>query len=555
MTWELKQRAKKILSRETGTLYKPSDAKLRIALVFPNTYKLGMSNLGFQTIYRIFNEIPDVVCERAFLPEPEDLQEFRRTKTHLFSLDTQTPLREFDVVAFSVTFEMDAIYLLEILDLAGISLHSADRTSEEPLVIAGGPAVTINPEPLSPFVDAFAIGEGEEMCHEITENIVANFDADRVQRIKKLAEVTSVYVPILYQTETNPDGTVSRITALENAPLPVQKRVVKPLDQYEATSLIITPDTEFGEIRLTEVARGCARGCRFCVASHAYRPARFRSTEGVLRSIDRFPKQEDSSVRIGLIGSSVSDNPQIALICKELISRGFQITASSLRADSLGPELAEELAHGGQLTATIAPEAGTDRLRNVIGKHIPEDEFFRVIHELVKFGIERVKLYYMLGLPTETDEDADAIADLSLRLWDHSGLKRLTIGVSPFVPKSFTPFQWHPMEDLQVLNKRLKSIQKAVRRIHNVEVSFGSPREALFQTILSRGGREISGAILACYQNGGHWAKAFKECGIDPAFYAYRKREKTEIFPWEVVYLNLTKEFLWRQYQKGLREE
>jgi radical SAM superfamily enzyme YgiQ (UPF0313 family) len=554
MTWELKQTAQRILADETGTIYKPHGARLRVALAFPNTYRLGMSNLGFQTVYRLFNEIPDVVCERVFLPEPEQIHEFQRTRTHLFSLESQMPLRDFDVVAFSMTFEPDSLHVLSILDLAGIHLNANERGDDEPLIIAGGPAATINPEPLSQFVDAFAIGEAEEMAAELTARMATDLNQSRSERIRSLASVPSIYVPSLYQAQYNSDGTIAGFTHEQGVPDRITKRVAQPLDDFDATAVIATPNTEFGDVLLTEVARGCKRGCRFCVAGYAYRPARFRGTEAVTRATAFLDTEEGYPHRVGLVGSSVSDNPRVEEICRSLISRGLQVTASSLRADSLGADLADELAKGGQLTATIAPEAGTDRLRKVIRKPIPEEEFFRVVHDLVQAGIKKIKLYFMLGLPTETDEDVDGLIDLSLRLWKGSGLQKLTIGATPFVPKPFTPFQWHAMEDRKVLEKRVDRIRSAIRRVKHVEMSFESPRESLSQAVLARGDRRIGPAILACHQNGGNWLKAFKETGVDVNFYATQLRSEAEIHPWEIVDLKLSREMLWGEYQMALAE-
>lgn len=550
MTWNLKQKSRQLLADEIGAITKPHGVKLRVALAFPNTYRLGMSNLGFQAVYRLFNDIPEVVCERVFLPEPTDIIEHRRTSTPLFSLESQSPLREFDVVAFSLTFEPDSVNVLEMLDLAGIALESSERGEGEPIVIAGGPVATINPEPLSRFVDAFAIGEGEELVGEIARRLIPDHDLPRAERIRSLATIEGIYVPALYTVDYNADGTISGFRAEPGAPERVHKRVSRNLDKLDTISNILTPHTEFGNIRLVEVARGCKRGCRFCVAGHAYRPARFRSASAIMRAVLGFEVEEKP--RIGLVGSSVSDNPEIETVCRELREHGIRFTASSLRAESLGAGLARELAHGGQLTATIAPEAATERLRRVIGKPIPESEFARAIAELVAAGIRRVKLYYMIGLPTETDEDAAAIPELSLKLWRGSGLERLTVAATPFVPKPFTPFQWHSMEDRRVLERRIEGIRSALRRVKHVKFSFESPRESVVQAVLARGDRRTGATILACHKNGGNWARAFREARIDPNFYAQRQRGQHEILPWEIVDLGLSRERLWREGRSQL---
>lgn len=518
------------MSRERGTIA-PKQSGLRIALAFPNIYRLGMASLGFQLVYRMLNQLPDVSCERVFLPDPEEIAEHERTGTALFSIETQTPLAQFDAAAFSVSFEMDYINVLRMLRLANLPLRSDERSGSYPTVIAGGICPTFNPEPLADFVDAFVLGDAEPVLTDIARALEISEQSEVLDR---LAVTPGVYVP-----GRGDLGKVERVVA-------------RDLSVFPSSSIISTPDAEFGEIELVEVARGCGRGCRFCVAGHVTRPPRPRKDVVV-----------SDSRRFGLVGAAVFDYPHSAELCRRIIECGQQFSVSSLRLETVTPEIARLLAAGGQKTLTIAPEAATDRLRQVIGKPLadvadvsgfersgnPDTQVFAAVANAIDAGMRRVKLYFMIGLPTETDEDAVAIAEMALPLVATFPGVDFQVSVSCFVPKPWTPFQWHPMERETVLKRRLAIVRKALAGCRRVRFTSESPRLAFVQGLLARGDRELGRFLVAALANGGDYRAALRETGIDADHYLYRQRTKEEVLPWDHVTASSEKSRLWDEYQ------
>lgn len=537
---DLRQKTKARLDRETSSVSVNAGASVRFALAFPNIYSLGMASLGFQLVYQMLNELPKSCCERVFLPDPPDLKEHERTSTELFTLETQTPLAEFDVIAFSIPFELDYVNVLRMLRLSNLPIRSIERDERHPIVIAGGPCATFNPEPLADFVDAFVIGEAEPVLPLLVETLETNLGASRDDVLAALSQLPSVYVPRFYRPAYDSDGLLLRVDVLPPAPSKVKRAIAHDLSVGPSSSAIKTPEAEFGEIELVETARGCGWRCRFCLAGHITRPPRPRELPRV-----------KSKQRIGLVGAAVFDHPQAVDMCRSIVDVGNEFTVSSVRLETITREIAELMSKGGQKTLTIAPEAGTQRLRRVINKAATDDELFAAVSTARDAGIARVKLYYMIGLPTETDEDSDAIADLSLRLVREFPSVAFQVSVSCFVPKPWTPFQWHPMEREDVLKKRYASLQKRLSGIRNLKFSGESPRLALVQGLLARGDRMVGRLVADALEQGGY-GRAIRN--VDLSYYLHRPREREELLPWDHIDMGIYKDYLWREYRKGLDE-
>ena len=555
----LAEKIRQRLDREIGTVYKPHAGRLTFALAFPNSYYLGMSNLGFQTVYRLLNDRDDVVCERVFLPDPPDLEEVRPGT--LTTMESQTPVSGFDVLAFSASFELDYPNILRILALSGIG-GIADERDSGPLIIAGGPAATFNPEALAPFIDVFVIGEAEETLPELVD-VLNKGHEDRLSLLEELARIPGVYVPRFCQPEYNEDGTIKRVIVSHGAPEKVRRRWMPALDPsgpalepYAPVSAILTPETEFSNMILAEVARGCGRQCRFCVAGYAYLPPRAREAEAVLGGVRRMEgKAAEKGLahpRIGLLSASVFDHPSSALICRELVERDRLFSISSTRADTLTADIAQLLHRGGHETLTIAPEAGTERLRMAINKTMTDDDIMNAAAIAWDGGFRRLKLYFLVGLPTETPEDVAAIPTIVSEIAGRFNWERLTISLGCFVPKPWTPFQWAPMEREKELADKLKGIRQALRPLRKVEVAGESAREAVVQGVLARGDRRLRDALIAHSSGNTSWRGAFRQAGVLPEFYAQRTRHKDEIFPWDHLDLGVRKAYLWEEYGRAM---
>ncbi len=550
------EKIKERLDREIGTIYKPHAGKIKFALAFPNTYYIGMSNLGLQIVYRLLNEREDVVCERVFLPDPPDLDELLRTGKPLVTMESQTPVRDFDVLGFSVSYELDYPNVLRILSLSGLKPLSSDRDSADPLIIAGGPTATFNPEVLAPFMDAFTIGDAEETLPELMDVVRGGLTDDRESMLLELANVNGVYVPRFYQPVYNPDGTLSHMHVSPGVPEKVHRRCVPNLDVYPATSVILTPETEFSNMILAEVARGCGRKCRFCAAGYTYLPPRARSAGSVLegiRAVEEKAERRGVTVppRVGLLSASVFDHPSSLLICETLAERGRLFSISSTRADTLTQDIVQALHRGGHETLTIAPEAGTERLRCVINKNISDQELLDAARTAWDGGFRRLKLYFMVGLPTETDEDIDGVISLTERIAGMYDWQRISVSVSCFVPKPWTPFQWADMAAEKVLADKLLCIRNGLLGIKHVEVQGESAREAVAQGVLARGDRRLADSLILLSSQNISWKAAFRKGSIDPSFYAQRFRSRDEMLPWDHLDLGVSKDFLWREFERS----
>lgn len=559
MAFKYGKSSQRFAEQQTGKIRKKKKVRVTVALVYPNVYHVGMSNLGFQATYQLFNQIEDLICERAFLPDKNTRESFR-----VQTVESGRDIGEFDIIAFSVSFENDYPHILTTLSHARIPLQTCDRSASHPLVVAGGVACFLNPEPLAPFIDGFLIGESEVMIERFAE-CLREFDlkttSGRQNILKAIArQVPGAYVPALYTTAYNPDGTLRAFSPLEKVPQTVKRASLMDLSDVLTCSSIITPDTTFDDTFLIEVGRGCPHGCRFCSAGFVYRPPRFRPVSLLQEGIRQGMEFTD---KIGLVGTAVSDFPDIKKLCDRYQNKDVTFSFSSLRADALYPELMSVLKRSRTKTATIAPDAGSERMRRVINKGITEDALLNAVETLVESGIPNLKLYFMIGLPTETSEDVEGIIKLCKKM-KHRFLKssrprrrmgEITVSLNSFVPKPFTPFQWVAMDDIAVLKGKIKKIKAALNKVANVRVHADIPRWAHIQALLSRGDRRVADILLLAHRNKGNWPQTFKATPLNPDFYTLRERSLDELLPWDFIDHGIKKSFLAQEYQRALQEK
>ena len=549
---------KRVVGKEIGAVRKQWRDRISVALVYPNRYFVGMSNLGFQTVYRLLNSMDTVVCERVFLPEPD-----ASPLQPLVSVESKRRVIDFDIVAFSISFENDYANLLSIFEKTGIPLLASERGTPLPLVMAGGVACFLNPEPIAPFIDCFLLGEAEGLLPEF----IARYDehcrgvvGPRGRCLEDLARsVPGLYAPSLYQPAYNTDGTTCRLEPVADVPETIRRIYVPDLSTMPTCTAIMTSDTTFADTYLIEVSRGCPHGCRFCTAGFVYRPPRFRPLALLEKSMAQGLAVAD---KIGLVGTAVSDLPWIRELCRTYAGQS-QISFSSLRADAMAPELVATLRQSGVKTATIAPEAGSQRMRDVINKGITEDDILDAAEVLVAGGIPNIKLYFMIGLPTETTADVQAIVTLckqikgrflqSSRTRRHIG--QITLSLNCFVPKAVTPFQWAPMDDIITLTKKIKLIKSGLKRVANVSINTDMPRRAYVQALLSRGDRKVAHILQTSHGYHGNWPQTFKTSSLDTDFYVRRQRSMDEFFPWDFIDSGVKKSFLQKEYKRALQEK
>jgi radical SAM superfamily enzyme YgiQ (UPF0313 family) len=555
MSYQLTQTVKKLLADEQGTIYKPHGDRLQIALAFPNSYRVGMSNLGYQLVYRLFNSREDTVCERTFLPEPLEEIEYRKSHTALFSWESQRAIDEFDVVAFSCSFEMDYLNVLKMLELAGLPLLAAERDERFPLVIMGGPAPWVNPEPIAPFIDAFVIGEAEGLTDQLVPLIRSHLEGGRWRKphlLRALADLPGLYIPSLYDVSYHDDGTVAAVEPQDGAPEMVRRWVTRDLHRYNTAAQIVTPNTEFSNMFLVEAARGCGQGCRFCFAGYGYRPVRYTPPERLTENVATAPPT-DAPIKVGLVGSSLTDHKQIAPITSGLAEKGHPVALASLRADNLSESVACAIGQAGQKTVTLAPETGSYRLRLIARKHVTDEDVVVAAERCAAVGVQQIKLYYIIGLPCERDEDLLAIADLSSRVQKAGNFRKVTLTMHPFVPKPHTAYQWAGAPPPPDMERRLKMAGQAVRKANSrLDFTVDSVRNSFIQGILSTGDRRVSALLLEAHRNGGNWRAALRDSGLDGEFYTCRPRPFEERLPWEHIFLGVKKDYLWREWQRAL---
>lgn len=556
---------RKDLINRLQELYKDEDSRVtinphaeqKVAIVYPNTYFVGMSNLGLHIIYEEINLHPSSVCERIFLPEKKELDVYDKTKTPLMSVETQRPMHQFDVVAFDVTFEMDYFHIPLMLRYGRVPVMSEDRTGFDPIVIAGGPCATFNPEPFADFIDAFIIGEGEGIVTAVLERIRKGREngESREETISALAQIDGVYVPVLYTPQYDDNKRFVGYDIADGAPK-IIRRHFEPLTSGGET-VIATNFTEFGAMYIIEVARGCGRHCRFCMAGYCFRVPRVRPLDILKEGVDR---AEKLGKKVGLMGAAISDYPEVDELVTYIRSKDMRYSCASLRADSLTQAVVDGLAESGQKTITIAPETGSERLRRVINKGISEENLRTAAQLSAKSGIQHMRLYIMIGLPTETDEDIDAIVGLAERTQAHMaevGCKgRLTLSINPFIPKPFTPFQWMAMDHQKSVEKKLQYIKKSLQKNRRIEVLVESPKEAYIQGVLARGDRRLGKVLAACALDRG--SKSFKsemkKAGLDMDDCNYRERKFEDYLPWSHLDMGLRNGYLEQEWQRAVDE-
>jgi len=560
-SWPQRERARELLSKEVGYVRKPHGGRMRVALAFPNTYFVGMSNLGFQTVYTLFNAQDDIVCERVFLPPKTELAAQLASGAPLVTIESQTLVRDFDVFAFSVSFEWDYTNVLTMLRLAGIPRRAADRTHHDPLVMIGGAVTFVNPEPLALFADIVAAGEGEALIPPLVR---AFRDAsDRDDLLHRLVAERGFYVPSFYDVKYAENGTIDAFQPREGtgAPAVVRKAALKTTEAVDPpATTIFTPDTEFGSRLLIEVVRGCANLCRFCWAGYNYLPVRAFPKDRILQIA---AAARPHSSRIGLVSIALCDHPDIEEILTRLVEMGYSISPASLRLDDLTPTILRLLHESGERTVTIAPETGSDRLRRVINKTITNDEILAAAELIFATGLESLKLYFMIGLPTETDEDLVAIRDLTLQLREtmlkhargRGRVGRIVASVNPLVPKPGTAYQWLPMEDDRSVERKIAMLRNLVAGIDNVYFTIKSERHSLYQALLSLGDRRVAPAIEAAERNGGNWRAATVEAGVDADFYIFRDRSRDSVLPWDIIDGGMKDAFFRAEADKSMRAE
>ena len=557
-----RDRARDVLAREVGYVRKPHGGRVRVALAFPNTYWVGMSSLGLQTVYRLFNDLDDVVCERFFLPAKQELQAQLASGTPLVTLESQTPVGEFDIIAFSVSFEWDYTNVVTLLRLAGLPPRAAARSPRHhPLVVVGGAVTFVNPEPLALFADVIAAGEGEVLVPSLIEAVRAADDRDDL--LRRLAAARGFYIPSFYDVRYEADGRIAAFVPRQGtgAPPVVKKAAVKSTERLDppATS-IFTPDTEFGSRFLIEVVRGCANLCRFCWAGYNYLPVRAFPADRILQLA---AEAKPHAGRAGLVSIALCDHPEIERILTGLMDLGYSISPASLRMDDLTAPIVQLLQRSGERTITIAPETGSDRLRRVINKTVTNAEILERAEIIFANGIENLKLYYMIGLPSETEDDLEAIRDLTVQLRDimlaharpKGRLGRIIGSVNPLIPKPGTAYQWQAMEDPSLTDAKGKRLRHLLAGIDNVYFNIKSERHSYYQALLSLGDRRVADAIEAAERNGGQWRAAVAETGVDADFYIFRDRSGDAVLPWDIIDGGMKASFFRAELEKGQREE
>ena len=545
MSWRIKKNLIDRCDAETGGAHFLPGLRRPVAFVYPNVYHLGMSNLGMHILYQLINGRGDCACERYFLPERDLAAEHVADKTALLSVESRRQLADNEFIFVMLSFELDYDNLLTVLDLGNVKLRACDRNDKEPFVIIGGPCATFNPEPLSQVADAFVIGEGEETVQRILD--VSG--STKAERLAKLAALPGVYVPAFRPAKCQEQMALNEGKAVQSK---VQRQWVKNIDAYPHTSAILTPETEFSNMYIVEVARGCGRHCRFCMAGYCFRRPRVRSLENILADIDRRPPQAE---RVGLMGAAVSDHPQIKELTAELVKRGVKFSVASLRADTLDAGLAEALSNSGQRTLTVAPEAGSVGLRAAINKGITEEHIYNAMALAAATGMPNIKLYFMIGLPGETDQDIEEMVAMALRIrhkMDDAGCKgELILSVNAFVPKPFTPYQWDGMCEQSALKRRFRLLEKGLHGEKRVKILKESLKESMEQAVLARGDRKVGEALLRAHEQKISLKEILRRQNLDIEKLATQELAEDAVLPWDFLEMGVRKDYLLAERNKS----
>ena len=568
----LVQKPARYVGGEYGQVMKnKEDVRLRVAFCFPDTYEIGMSNMGMRILYGVMNEMDGVWCERVFAPWGDMEAQMRQAQLPLYALESQDPVRDFDLVAFTIGYEMSYTNILNMLDLAGIPLYARERSGLHGLVFAGG-VCAVNPEPLADFIDFFSIGEGEEMTPEILrlyERAKAE-DWTKERFLRAVAQIEGVYVPSLYEHHYGEDGTLAEIVPLDGAPEKVTKRIIKDLDRAYYPAKTMVPSTEIVHDRTNlEVFRGCIRGCRFCQAGFCYRPVRPKHADTLYRQAVE-ALEYSGNHEINLSSLSTSDYKQLEPLADRLMdyceANKINLSLPSLRADNFSRELMLKVQRLRKSSLTFAPEAGTQRLRDAINKNVTEEEILTTCANAFSGGWNSVKLYFMLGLPTETDEDVLGIADLVWKIiqtWKEYAVNKkrglsINLATAFFVPKPFTPFQWEAQITPAEYMRRVRLLQGALHS-KSVDYRYHGSDLSYLEAVLARGDRRLGDVLAYAVRHGARldgwdeyfdndiWMEAFAACGVDPAFYAQRTYQKDEVLPWQTIDVGVRQAFLWRE--------
>jgi radical SAM superfamily enzyme YgiQ (UPF0313 family) len=549
----IRERHRGLLKDEVRLVPEKRTGALRVALCYPNLYFVGMSNLGFQGVYQLLNAQDDVVCERAFLPDDVDREDLERSGSRLPSFESGTDLSRFHVLAFSVSFENDYLHVLQMLRMAGVPLRAADRGPGDPVVVLGGAALFLNPEPLAPFADLIAVGEGEALVPKMIEALSGSSDPRK--GIESLSEKDGFYVPSRYEVRYHADGTVAGY----DGPGQVTRQRGWPEKMALPQSVILTPNTEMSMKFMVEISRGCPCMCRFCWAGYNYLPVRGFSRQVI---VDRAREVRAFTNRVGLVSTAVCDHPEIDGIVDDLAGLGYEVSVASLRLDDLTPQFVFKLADTGVQGLTLAPECGSDRMRRILNKQFTNAEILDKATWIFENGIQNLKLYYMVGLPGEDHSDVEAIVTLTEQIRERMlavGRRRGRVGrihpsVNPFVPKPGTPYQWLPMEDPKETDRKLQFLRKAFGRMPNVDAIMKSARTGFSQSILALGDRRVADALeRACLENV-DLKRGMKAAGLDAGFYLFRGRGRDETLPWDLVDNGVSKAYYLRELDKSLAE-